>query len=483
MGNAGFLFPFLLFLILVVVAGCTGPEIANLGFVCNEPYIKAGASCCLDQNSNRICDRDEKQEMPPAGMVVNIPEPAKNSCANKCVGATLYSKGVLYKGECDYANADVNSVACGYVPPEPQPAAIAKDPPIIQIAEMACRYQYNSSFLLHIKSVSKTPIPIGSRIKLLFDDGSTASFTIDKGYSNGQRVWQDIIRDTGWEQPGREFTIDGINSSFINRKNLGYAYIYCPPDQPLQLCNKSNGIVLYEGRALEDCGTDRITTPYFTPYKSIIELAKTQSVQATDEIREMARVSINKDDVNGLAISLRDSGFQTNPLYYADMNKEKAAQYVQSGWLGNYKATFQRKTLDGRTGMVLPYEQVSVNITKFTDEGTQYAKEAAAQNSNEEMALYRNRARIIREYEDNGFKETVLTRIDSNSVKGADIFYFSTISPGQTIANGMYSTVKIDFLAGNYYVVITDEGYGDIVAPRRVDQLSGIVAGRIRALN
>jgi len=26
---------------------------------CNSPYIKVGTSCCLDQNSNKICDSDE----------------------------------------------------------------------------------------------------------------------------------------------------------------------------------------------------------------------------------------------------------------------------------------------------------------------------------------------------------------------------------------------------------------------------------------
>lgn len=29
---------------------------------CNSPYIKVGNSCCLDQNSNNICDNDEEQK-------------------------------------------------------------------------------------------------------------------------------------------------------------------------------------------------------------------------------------------------------------------------------------------------------------------------------------------------------------------------------------------------------------------------------------
>jgi len=30
---------------------------------CNPPYIKVGNSCCLDQNGNGICDKDEVSEM------------------------------------------------------------------------------------------------------------------------------------------------------------------------------------------------------------------------------------------------------------------------------------------------------------------------------------------------------------------------------------------------------------------------------------
>ena len=31
---------------------------------CNSPYIKVGTSCCLDQDSNGICDHDETQTQP-----------------------------------------------------------------------------------------------------------------------------------------------------------------------------------------------------------------------------------------------------------------------------------------------------------------------------------------------------------------------------------------------------------------------------------
>ncbi len=40
--------------IVIFVSGCMRQEVT-----CNPPYIKVGISCCLDQNNNSICDKDE----------------------------------------------------------------------------------------------------------------------------------------------------------------------------------------------------------------------------------------------------------------------------------------------------------------------------------------------------------------------------------------------------------------------------------------
>jgi hypothetical protein len=40
--------------LVVLVSGCSTTQIA-----CNPPYIVKGSGCCLDQNSNAICDSDE----------------------------------------------------------------------------------------------------------------------------------------------------------------------------------------------------------------------------------------------------------------------------------------------------------------------------------------------------------------------------------------------------------------------------------------
>ncbi len=48
------LFVITLLATVIFIAGCTGGEV-----VCNDPYIQVGAECCLDKNSNKICDSDE----------------------------------------------------------------------------------------------------------------------------------------------------------------------------------------------------------------------------------------------------------------------------------------------------------------------------------------------------------------------------------------------------------------------------------------
>ncbi len=50
-------------IILVFLIGCTDQtqieEILSDEIICNTPYIHHGTDCCLDQNSNNICDKDE----------------------------------------------------------------------------------------------------------------------------------------------------------------------------------------------------------------------------------------------------------------------------------------------------------------------------------------------------------------------------------------------------------------------------------------
>ncbi len=78
----------LLAIISLLIIACEGVDLSKVSdedlgrlsdkaIVCNEPYIRLGASCCLDQNNNEICDKDEKNN------IIGIKEnPTENSSEN-----------------------------------------------------------------------------------------------------------------------------------------------------------------------------------------------------------------------------------------------------------------------------------------------------------------------------------------------------------------------------------------------------------------
>lgn len=48
----------LLLISIIFISGCASSN----QIVCNKPYIQVGTECCLDENSNNICDKDEAQK-------------------------------------------------------------------------------------------------------------------------------------------------------------------------------------------------------------------------------------------------------------------------------------------------------------------------------------------------------------------------------------------------------------------------------------
>jgi hypothetical protein len=54
---------------IVLLLGCvsTQPNVTTQTIekeiICNKPYIRVGAECCLDQNDNKICDKDEAKKV------------------------------------------------------------------------------------------------------------------------------------------------------------------------------------------------------------------------------------------------------------------------------------------------------------------------------------------------------------------------------------------------------------------------------------
>lgn len=47
-------------IVLAVIFISNSDKSSSKEFTCNSPYIQVGASCCLDQNSNNICDNDKR---------------------------------------------------------------------------------------------------------------------------------------------------------------------------------------------------------------------------------------------------------------------------------------------------------------------------------------------------------------------------------------------------------------------------------------
>ncbi|MFH1404253.1 MAG: hypothetical protein ABIH11_08300 [Candidatus Altiarchaeota archaeon] len=67
--------------------------------VCNPPYIKTGNTCCLDKNSNRICDKDEETtttKAPTTTLKTETTQPKKDTHMECLKG---YCKEVAGKGE------------------------------------------------------------------------------------------------------------------------------------------------------------------------------------------------------------------------------------------------------------------------------------------------------------------------------------------------------------------------------------------------
>lgn len=53
----------ILILGLILFSGCIQTQTSDNTITCDPPYIKVGDSCCLDQNENNICDKDESLEI------------------------------------------------------------------------------------------------------------------------------------------------------------------------------------------------------------------------------------------------------------------------------------------------------------------------------------------------------------------------------------------------------------------------------------
>ncbi len=70
---------FMMALLLILLIGC---QQKTQDIVCNEPYILVGTDCCLDEDGNKICDKDETNGEPQIPKENFLPKTTKNRASN-----------------------------------------------------------------------------------------------------------------------------------------------------------------------------------------------------------------------------------------------------------------------------------------------------------------------------------------------------------------------------------------------------------------
>jgi len=71
-----------LLVIIFLITGCTAPTDSD-NFVCNKPYIQIGQECCLDNDDNAICDKDEMVQSTSTNQTINEAENIQETVVNE----------------------------------------------------------------------------------------------------------------------------------------------------------------------------------------------------------------------------------------------------------------------------------------------------------------------------------------------------------------------------------------------------------------
>ncbi len=105
---------------VIFISGCI-QQSKEETVTCNPPYIKVGTECCLDKNSNNICDKDETPTQPQTycGDGICQSDESCSSCPSDCgecrakLGESCSWNDDCESGYCVHGTCRSSSTYCG----------------------------------------------------------------------------------------------------------------------------------------------------------------------------------------------------------------------------------------------------------------------------------------------------------------------------------------------------------------------------------
>ena len=71
---------------------------------CEAPYIRVGVDCCLDQNDNKICDKDEEEPEPTVTTTIPEEEGCEDECSSEFCTGLDYTECLMKSDGCKDKN-------------------------------------------------------------------------------------------------------------------------------------------------------------------------------------------------------------------------------------------------------------------------------------------------------------------------------------------------------------------------------------------
>jgi hypothetical protein len=230
-------------LVAVILMGCENIDVSKLSdsdlerisdklVVCEQPYIRFGASCCLDQDNNKICDRDEESvDVKTAEIEEEVPieepiiEPKKVGYSeNSEEWQNVYSRALYY--------SILNQTLENLFKNEQNNLYYANKLPVSNFILINTKDSYDA--------VSVAPYAVLTKSYVLFIDEESAGSVID--FLNSRQVDTLLIYGTieGYiTQKLETFNpkIISLNGKFENNVEIVKRYMKINPVQQIILTN------------------------------------------------------------------------------------------------------------------------------------------------------------------------------------------------------------------------------------------------------